>query len=204
MPSSYEFLGKLAPQITNELVVTSIGDVIREGYNLKHRPGNMYHIAMSGASGYSLGLALALPHRRVISLDGDGSILMTLNLLPVIARMNPPNLIVIVIDNEMYAAAGNVPALTGSTANLAEIARASGIKNVFPVREVAEFEDALGRAFKGTNASFIPLKCLTPSPEMSGMSLDGPENKYQFLRYIEETEHIQLVQAHGKGKRPGK
>jgi len=95
----YECLQLLAAKITDELIVTTTGGVAIEWNALKDRDGNLYQTYMSGATPFALGLALALPRRRIISLDGDGAILMGLSVLPVIAQQNPSNLIVIVFDN---------------------------------------------------------------------------------------------------------
>ena len=96
MVSFNDYLKLLAPKITDELVVSTLATVSRHWHYLKHRDGNLYTIYMSGATSFALGLALALPHRRVISLDSDGSLLMGLTILPVVAKQNPANLIIIV------------------------------------------------------------------------------------------------------------
>src|SRR5262249_62359482 len=48
---------------------------------------------MGGASSLGLGLALARPDRRVLVLDGDGSLLMQLGSLATIAGAGPRNLV---------------------------------------------------------------------------------------------------------------
>ena len=92
----YECLQLLAPKITDELIITDLGGVAREWSHLKERDGNLYRPFMAFPTPIALGLALALPHRRIISLDGDGSLLMGLTILPVVAEQNPSNLIIIV------------------------------------------------------------------------------------------------------------
>src|SRR5437867_13313499 len=47
---------------------------------------------MGGASSLGLGLALAMPERRVVVFDGDGSLLMQLGSLATIAGAAPRNL----------------------------------------------------------------------------------------------------------------
>jgi len=54
-----------------------MGAVAAELYSLGHRPNFFYlQHAMGLASSMGLGLALSKPNRRVIVLDGDGSLLM--------------------------------------------------------------------------------------------------------------------------------
>ncbi len=198
MATSHEFLQLLAPKITDELVITTIGGIAQEWYRLKHRDGNFYRIYMSGATSFALGLALALPHRRVISLDGDGSLLMDLTILPAIGHQNPSNLVVIVFDNQLYEASSGDKMLTftASSADLTQIARGSGITNARLVREVSEFEQAIDNAFGAKGTSFITAKVQRRPPETAPtppMNLDYIENKYHFIRYIEETEGIQVL-----------
>ena len=198
MATSYEYLQLLAPRITDELVVTTIARIPSEWYHLKHRDGNFYRVYMSGATSFALGLAVALPHRRVISLDADGSLLMGLTILPAIAYQNPSNLVVIVFDNQLYAAASGdkVPTFTASSADLVQIARGAGIANARLVRQLPEFEEAIDEAFQANGASFITVKVQMPSSELAPippMVLDYIENKCQFIRYIERTEKLQII-----------
>jgi sulfopyruvate decarboxylase subunit beta len=65
--------------------------------------------AMGHATSLGLGLALAQPHRRVIVLSGDGSLLMNLGSLVTIAAESPANLVVIVFDNGVYEVTGAQP-----------------------------------------------------------------------------------------------
>ena len=162
--SFYEYLRFLAPKITNELVITGIAGVAREWENLKDRDGNLYSVQMSGPSALALGLALALPHRRVICLDTDGSTLMGLSILPAIAEQNPSNLIIIVCDNECYEATDKMPTFTASRADLAGIAREAGIQNVWLVRELSEFKRAIDVAFGINGTSFIVVKVRASHP----------------------------------------
>ncbi len=195
MPGSYDYLKILEPKITDELVVCNIAGISMEWRDLKHRDGNLYQVYMSGSSAVALGLALCLPHRRVISLDGDGIMLMGLSLLPVMAQKNPPNLIVIVFANESYEATGGVPTATASKTDLAKMAQGAGIKNARLVEQLPEFETALEDAFKAKGMSFIAAKVRAPREPRPSLKLAYPtiENKYRFIRYVEQTENVQIL-----------
>ena len=68
-------------------VVTIMGAVASELYSLGHRPNHLYlQHAMGTASSVGLGIALTQPRRRVVVLDGDGSLLMNLGTLTTLAR----------------------------------------------------------------------------------------------------------------------
>jgi thiamine pyrophosphate-dependent acetolactate synthase large subunit-like protein len=76
-----------------------------------------------------LGLALALPHRKVVVLDGDGNLLFNLASLADVAVHSPRNLISIVFDNECYQSCDGLPSATSKGVDLESIARGCGIKN---------------------------------------------------------------------------
>ena len=191
--SFYDYLQLLAPKITDELVITGVAGVAREWSSLKDRDGNLYSIYMGGPSAMALGLALALPRRRVICLDTDGSLLMALTVLPAIAQQNPSNLIIIVCDNERYEAAGKIPTFTAGVTNLAGIAREAGIQNVWLVRELSEFQIAIDEAFPVNGASFIVTKVKASHPAVPYTPLYGIENKFRFVRYIEKKENVRII-----------
>ncbi len=194
----YECLQLLAPKIIDELVVTNLAGVAREWYHLKERDGNFYQPYLGHATPLALGLALALPHRRVISLDGDGSMLLGLTVLPVIAAQNPSNLIIIVFDNEAYEAPGGLPTLTASGTDLAGMAHEAGIRNTRLVRELPEFKEAIDKAFQVKEVSFITAKVEIATQRVPYSTLVGVENKYRFIRYIEKTESMQIVRPPAK------
>ncbi len=199
MASRYELLQLLAPKITDELITLNVAGVRREWCSIKLRDGNWHHIYMSGATAFALGLAAALPHRRVISLDGDGSMLMGLSILPAIAQQNPSNLIVIVFDNEAYDACAQVPTFTAGPTDLAATARGAGIKRARLVREPSEFQAAIDEAFQAKEGtSFIVAKVDHGTVRVPFADIGGTESKFRFVRYIEQTEGIKILKSPAK------
>ena len=99
----YECFEWLAPLMTDQLVVTSLsGQMVEWGY-LSNREADLMLGSMGNALAVGIGLALALPHRKVIVLESDGSMLLSLFNLPTLANLNPPNLVVFVFDNQAYS-----------------------------------------------------------------------------------------------------
>ncbi|PHK94205.1 aldehyde dehydrogenase [Pseudoroseomonas rhizosphaerae] len=93
---------------------------------------------MGSAASIGLGLALAQPSRPVLVITGDGEMLMGLGTLATIAVARPPNLSVVVLDNEHYGETGMQRTHTGAGVDLAAIARGAGIPRVHTVREEGE------------------------------------------------------------------
>ncbi len=74
----YECLQLLAGKMTDQLVVTSQSGQRIEWSHLSRHEGNLLVGMMGCAIGVATGLALALPQRKVIALDSDGSVLLSL------------------------------------------------------------------------------------------------------------------------------
>lgn len=126
-----------------DLVLTSTGMISREAFSTDDRPGNFYMLGSMGLlSSLGLGLALLAPQRRVWVLDGDGSALMSLGTLPLIATASPPNLIHVILDNEAYESTGGQPSIS-ATVDLAAVAEHCGYPQVHRVTTPYEFEKAL-------------------------------------------------------------
>jgi thiamine pyrophosphate-dependent acetolactate synthase large subunit-like protein len=90
-------------------------------------------------------LAQARPDLRVFVLDGDGSLLMNLGSLATIGWTRPPNLVLIVWDNEEYGTTGGQETATAHGADLEVAARGMGVSAV-TVRAEADFAAAIDRA----------------------------------------------------------
>ena len=93
--------------------------------------------AMGGAAMVGLGLALAQPQHKVMVLTGDGEMLMGLGSLATIAAQHPPNLRIVVMDNERFGETGQQPTHTAMGADLAAVAQACGFEHTDTVRQAS-------------------------------------------------------------------
>jgi sulfopyruvate decarboxylase subunit beta len=177
----------LAQERTNELVVTSVGETSRELHSVGHRETNLYHIQMSYSTPLGFGLALAIPSRKVVVLDGDGSMLMGLGGLATIARMAPKNLVIIVFDNKCYESCGAHPTATAVTADLEKIAKGAGIEKSVTVSTASEFRESVRHALKSDGPHFISASVKTDWPvkhPASPLPFDLTEGRYVFGRAL--------------------
>lgn len=81
---------------------------------------------MGGAAGLALGLALAQPHRKVIVMDGDASLLMELGGLATVATQRPRNLLHCVVHNGTQFTGLDSMKTPTSDFQFAEVARKAG------------------------------------------------------------------------------
>jgi thiamine pyrophosphate-dependent acetolactate synthase large subunit-like protein len=150
-----------------------------------------------------LGLALSLPRRGVIALDGDGSILLNLGALSTVGNYAPPNLVCVIFDNESYASTGGLPTATAGKTRLDEMAKSAGIANAFEIRKIEDFTDIAARALAGNGPWVLVCKILAEKPPVEPKLMDGRENKYRFVRYIEQTEGKIILKPSVVGRKDG-
>ena len=175
----YEAIQKIMESIEEELVICNIGFPSRELYEIDDRPKNFYMIGSMGlASSIGFGLAMAKPHKDVVVIDGDGSLLMNMGSLVTIFANNPSNLTWIVIDNGAYGSTGNQDTYAQKT-DLVDIAKAVGFKNSF------EFADInLKDVIRSDDASFIVYKTELGNSNAPIIDLDPITIKERFMSSI--------------------
>lgn len=195
MMKRFDCLKALAAVAGDALVVSSAGAMTLEWNALHPSDGNFRVRTLGLCSSIALGMALGLPRRKVIALDGDGSLLMNLNSLATIARMQPNNLTHIVFDNEVYEASGSKKTATGTGTDLVGVARAAGIKNSLWANSGEAFTLAVTSAMKGGELCFIGAKVSTERTQVPPFPIDEVENKYRFIRHIEKTEQIEILKT---------
>jgi thiamine pyrophosphate-dependent acetolactate synthase large subunit-like protein len=193
----YEFLGS---RITDQLVVGSLsGQRVEWGHVCPHE-GNLLVASMGAALGVAVGLALVLPHRKVLALESDGSLLLSLYNLPTLGNLNPPNLTVFVFDNEVYSGTRiSEPSATAGNTDLAAVARACGISRAVTVRDLEAFKREAGDALDQNALNLIVCKVeqTTGHRQIPRPAEDLWEHKYRFVRYLEKTEGKQIFLGRG-------
>jgi thiamine pyrophosphate-dependent acetolactate synthase large subunit-like protein len=152
--------------------------------------GNFHLKTLGSGSSVGLGMAIALPHRKVAVLDGDGAVIMNVNGLITVGRMRPRNLIHIVFDNKIYESSGCVPTASAFNLDIAEFGRAAGIQSVRRVDKIDDFKAAVKNAFATDGPHFI-VATVQPAKEDANTSysrLNEVEGKFKFIRYLEKIE----------------
>jgi sulfopyruvate decarboxylase beta subunit len=123
----FDFIEALASILNGEVVVSNLGIPSKELFYIRHRPLNFYMLGSMGmATAIGTGLSL-FTDRRVIAIDGDGSLLMNPGTLGTVASLSPENLFVVAIDNGSYGSTGDQPTLSSRCVDLEAVARAFGI-----------------------------------------------------------------------------
>jgi thiamine pyrophosphate-dependent acetolactate synthase large subunit-like protein len=157
---------------------------------------NLYLVGMGMVTPVSFGLARALPHRRVIALDTDGSQLLSPSILPVVGAYKPNNLCVIVFDNEqLYGTRGGPASQTARGTELAVLARGCGFPASSTVRTSDGFADEFSKFISAGGPAEIVCKVDPVYERGEGPNFNGQENKFRLVRLIEQTEDIKILQG---------
>ena len=144
--------------VGNRPIVANLGPTTDELWHAGHRDRNFYTYGSMGlCSSIALGMALST-QEQVISLDGDGSLLMNLGTIATIGREHPKNLIVVVWDNEEWGQTGHQPSHTAMGTDLADVAQSCGISQTSTVSDLEELEAALQNALQTEGPWFIVAK----------------------------------------------
>ena len=158
-----EVLKTIAEFRTDEVVIVTMS-AIKEWPRLS--PSSL-DLNVAGAMGYAssvgLGIALAQPDRRVIVLDGDGSLLMNLGTLVTICNLSPSNLTHFVLENGLYELPGRVPLPGFGKISIAGLARAAGLTKVYEFDSLRDFREHMATFLHEPGPIFGSLK-VAPGP----------------------------------------
>jgi sulfopyruvate decarboxylase subunit beta len=181
-----ECLRAIYSRLEDCLVVTIMGAVATELHSLGHR-SNFFYLqhAMGLASSTGLGLAICLPHQKVVVFDGDGSVLMNLGGLTTLARYRPANLVHVTFDNESLLSVGGFPTATSTGSDLEALARGAGIARASTVHAIDEFTQTFDAAIHATELACIVAKVEAVGPKSYATELALLENRFQFQRCVE-------------------
>ena len=178
-----DVLKTLVPLMSDQLVVANIGLPSQELHLLDDQPTNFYMLGTMGLAS-SIGLGLALTQsKKVIAIDGDGSVLMNLGTLPTIANNPAPNFILLIIDNGSYGSTGDQTTYAGMKTSLAEVARACGCDNVVECA-AEDTAAALQSALASDAATVIVSKCESGNIKVPVIDKDPVMIKERFMASV--------------------
>jgi len=179
-----EIIRDIAPVIAEHLVVCNIGLPSQELHMIDDRPSNFYMLGTMGLSS-SIGLGLALAQKKkVISIDGDGSVLTNLGTLPTIANNVADNFILLIIDNGSYGSTGDQPTYAGKKTSLTAVAQACGCENVVECAAedtAKELQDAIA----SNKMTIIVSKCESGNVKVPVITMDPVVIRNRFMEAVD-------------------
>ena len=146
------------------------------------RTQNFYMLGSMGlAVPIALGVALAQPKRKVIALEGDGSILMQLGSLGTVAARAQTNLTIVILDNGAYQITGGQKTLTGQGTDLVAVARGAGLAQSAWAADESAFEEMIDRALTEDGPWLIGCRIDSGKP-VDTTERDPSRIRDQFMR----------------------
>ena len=185
----YDAIKRIVENVDDELIISNIGFPSRELFGIKDRKSTFY---MSGSMGMAtpigLGLSLALEekgnNRKVIVIDGDGSLLMNFGELVTVFAQQPSNLIIALIDNEAYGSTGSQKTYA-SQINLSNIAKTIGYKEVYYIDARKSVDDIdMKKYLDKKGPVFIHIKVNPGNSDAPIINLSPSKIKNRFMKEI--------------------
>jgi sulfopyruvate decarboxylase subunit beta len=169
--------------------ITGPGLMTRELFSMTgDDPTILYNMEMPYATPMCMGLAMARPSQRIVALEGDGSLISALGILTTIARYRPPNLTLIVLDNESYSTFGaGMISATAAGVDLAAISRGCGLDKTISVDTLDRAEAAMAKVLHEPGPWVLIAKVdpqTEPDPRFARNSPDVTEQSLDFTRML--------------------
>ena len=164
------------------LLVSGIGNATFDLRSIAgDRECNFYMLGSMGqAISIGLGLALAQPERSVVVMEGEGSVLLNMSALATIGMVAPPNLTLVIWDNEQWQITGGQRLATAATCDLAAVARACGIQSSESPANADDFIQSLRYALDAPGPHALVTK-IASTPGLSPQRDDPVAIKLGFM-----------------------
>jgi sulfopyruvate decarboxylase subunit beta len=111
--------------------------------------------AMGHTADLALGIALAQPDRKIVCLNGDGSMLMSLGTLATVVESGAKNLVLFVLENGTYEITGNQPIPGAGRLDFPGFARAAGFARVHSFDKAVSYESSLPEILESDGPTFV-------------------------------------------------
>jgi len=171
-------------------IVSTTGKTSRELFEIRESNGQSHCCdfltvgSMGHSSSIALGIAMQKPEKKIWIIDGDGSALMHMGSMAVIASQHPENIIHIVINNEAHESVGGQPTVMNYV-NLVEIAKGCGYESAVCVDNSYDLDKELNIAKNSNSLSFIEIKCaIGARNDLGRPTTTTLENKEAFMKHL--------------------
>jgi thiamine pyrophosphate-dependent acetolactate synthase large subunit-like protein len=143
--------------------------------------------AMGHTADLALGIALAQPDRRVICINGDGSMLMTLGTLTTVVHSDAKNYILIVTHNDSYEITGHQPIPGAGRVDFVKLAQGAGLQKIYSFDEGEEFAQKLPEILSMDGPVFVVVQI--ERGDEGPISFSENEQAYYLKTSLTETAH---------------
>lgn len=183
-----DMLRALQERMTDtDVVVTTTGYTGRELYAIGDRENQLYMVGSMGcASSLGLGLALARPDLRVFVIDGDGAALMRLGAMASVGYERPPNLVHVLLDNQVHESTGAQSTVAHSV-DFCAVATACGYPSVSEISDPGELIESIGQTRDELSFYHVPIR-RGVQPDLPRPAIKPPEVAARLRKFIGTSE----------------
>jgi len=173
----------------NELILATTGMISRELHDLRVKQvgcckdflavGSMGHVSQ-----IALGFAINKPDKKIICLDGDGSVLMHMGSLVTAGQAKPKNLIHIMLNNAAHDSVGGHPT-DAAAVDWSAVALACGYDNACSIDNPSKLKSVMQAALDINGCQFIEVKVAQGARKDLGRPSKTPRQmKVDFVKQI--------------------
>ena len=176
-----ELLGTLLKG--NEFIVGSNGNISRQVFHYLPKPQIYLRGSMGLPLAVGLGLAIAQSDRKVIVILGDGNFLMGLGSMATVSNLNPSNLKILIIDNELYATTGGQTTVS-SVINYAAMIRGLGVEATISIQsndDQSLIQGKLNWLLEGNGLQILHVKVQPGDPPFENIPWHPKKIKNEFV-----------------------
>ncbi len=173
-----------------DIIVSTTGMISRELFEYRTRNGQGHERdfltvgSMGHASQIALGIAFEKTDRRIWCFDGDGSVIMHMGGLAIVASKSPQNYIHVVFNNGAHDSVGGQPTV-GLDIDLCSIAKAVGYKSAFSAENKEELAGILSEAKRKDGPVFIQVRVKKGNRKDLGRPTTSPvQNKWALMNFL--------------------
>lgn len=173
-----------------DVIVSTTGMISRELFeyrtakNENHERDFLTVGSMGHASQIALGIALEKNDRRVWCFDGDGSTIMHMGSMAIVAQKAPKNYIHVVFNNGAHDSVGGQPTV-GLNIDLPRIARAVGYPHTYSVSTKEDLLEILKEIQKQEGLTLLEVKVKKGNRKDLGRPTTTPiENKEALMDFL--------------------
>lgn len=170
----------------NDLLISTTGKTSRELFELRVSRGEVSSDfltvgGMGHTSSIALGVSIGKPMRRVICLDGDGSLIMHMGSMPVIASIKPKSFIHVIINNESHESVGG-QATVANHIDFELLSKANGYKGYSVAQDLESLRAAWSEIEGVTGPVLLEIRVAQGSRSNLGRPTTSAEdNKRAFM-----------------------
>ncbi len=180
------------------VVVTTMG-IVRPWGKISHSELDFASAdsAMGHAADLALGIALAQPLRKVICLNGDGSMLMTLGTLVTAVANDASNFVLFVLQNGTYEITGNQAIPGAGRVDFAAMARGAGFERIYRFADADAYEAKLPEVLAGKGPVFVLVQ-MEPGNEGPISRSEKEESHYLKISIAESCHRMRKALANSR------